>query len=253
MAWGLGSITNSYSGRVAHGAAEVVGYAAGTATSFLRKETGSFFGSMKKASDKYVENYRQRRDEIAKGIKTDSKGIKYSEYGQDNFIKDYYAPRGSKRREFYNLAAHELKDAGKGLKYSAILGGAMYGLSAYATDNSDNDMSDRAVNIGKHGVALAADLAGDTAIAGIGMGLAMFGPMGALAGGALNIANMAAGLMGYDAGSIAMNIMNYGEEAYEKARSGPKFNMTQNTSMALQRQIQNMHASGSNLGEMMHN
>jgi hypothetical protein len=252
MAWGLG-LADDYSVRVMKGAKDVLGYGAGQLGGFMSKEYSSFKGSIGKASDKYIEGYKQRRSDIAQGVKTDSKGIRYSEYSEDNFLKDYYAPRGSKRREFYNTAVHNAKDMGKGLGVSAALGGAIYGLSAFATDNSDNDMSDRGINFAKHGVALGADLAGDTAIAGIGMGLSMLGPMGALAGGVLNVANIAAGLMGYDAGSIAMNVMNYAEEAHDKARNGPKFNMTQNTSMALERQIQNLHASGSNLGEMMHN
>ena len=252
MAWGLG-LANDHSSRVMKGAKDVLGYGASQLGGFMSTQLSSFKSSMGKVSNNYMEAYKQKRSDIANDTLTGKYGGKYSSSFDDGPFMRTAMPQGSRRRQFYNLAAHDMKDMGKGLGVSAALGGAIYGLSAFATDNSDNDMADRGVNFAKHGVALTADLAGDTAIAGIGMGLAMFGPAGALAGGALNVANIAAGLMGYDAGSIAMNIMNYGEEAYDKARNGPKFNMTQNTSMALERQIQNLHASGSNLGEMMHN
>jgi hypothetical protein len=153
-----------------------------------------------------------------------------------------------------NLAKHFGKEQGKGFIFGSLLSGSMYGLSAYATDNPDNNAGDRMAHYGKHAIAGGVDVAADLALTGVGIGLATFGgPAGMAMAGGLQLFNMFAGFAGMDAGSIAMNVMNYADEQYDKAKTGPKFNMTQNTAMAMQRQIQNLHASGSNLGEMMHN
>ena len=136
---------------------------------------------------------------------------------------------------------------------TAAFSGAMYGLSAVMTDDTSADHGDRMAHYAKHGVAATADVGAD-----IGLGLAASviskaGPWGAVVGGGIMAYNLLGGFFGLDAGSGVMNMMNYADEEYEKQRQGPKFNMTQNTSMALQRQLQGLHANGSNLGEMMHN
>jgi hypothetical protein len=141
----------------------------------------------------------------------------------------------------------------KSIGVTAGIGAAMYGLSAVMTDDTSADAGDRMSHYVKHGVAGAADVTADLALTGVAAGLTAFGPVGALLGGGLMAYNMLGGFFGMDAGTGVMNLMNYADEKYEEQRQGPKFNMTQNTSMAMQRQISNLHANGSNLGEMMHN
>lgn len=153
-----------------------------------------------------------------------------------------------------NLAKHFGKENLKSLGVGAVISSSMYGLSAYATDNDMNSPGDRMAHYAKHGIAGGIDVMADAALTGVSFGLATFGgPAGMALAGGIQAFNMFAGFAGIDAGSIAMNVMNYAEEEYDKAKRGPKFNMTENTAMAMQRQIQNLHASGSNLGEMMHN
>lgn len=142
--------------------------------------------------------------------------------------------------------------AGNMAKGAAISSG-MYGLMAFMSDDKNAATSDRMVNYAKHGIAAGVDVASDTALS-LGAGaLAMTGPIGATVGGAIMAYNMFAGFVGMDTGSLALNMMNSFDERYKQDKRGPSFDMTQNTSMALQRQIGNLHASGSNLGEMMHN
>ena len=156
-------------------------------------------------------------------------------------------------RSVGNAIKKQAKDFGKVMKAAPIISGAMYGLSAFLTDDPTKSGGDRLYNQYKHAAALTADVISDFTLTTVAAGLAMTGPLGMMAGTAITAFNIAGGLMGVDAGSLVMRGMDYAEEEYERAKSGPKFNMTKNTSMALQRQIQNMHASGSNLGEMMHN
>ena len=141
------------------------------------------------------------------------------------------------------------KNIGRG----AIFSGAMYGFMGYMSDNPQNAASDRMVNIGKHGIAAAADVGADTAFSAAALGLSMFGPLGVAAGAGLMAYNFVGNLIGIDAGSVALNVMNHFDERYEQDTRGTKFNMTENTSMALQRQVSNLQGAGSNLGEMMHN
>ena len=162
---------------------------------------------------------------------------------------DFKGPK-SPGRYALNKAKGFGKDIGKG----ALFSGAMYGLSAFATDNADNEASDRMTNVAKHGAAFAADVAGDAVLTGIGTALGTFGgAYGKMAQGAITAFNFGSNLLGIDAGSMMMRTWDYAEEQYYKAKEGPKFDMTGNKSQAMQRQIQNLHASGSNLGEMMHN
>jgi hypothetical protein len=141
----------------------------------------------------------------------------------------------------------------KGLAFSGVIGAGLYGLSAVVSDDPTAQTSDRMVNATKHGVAFAADTASDIALTGVAAGLSLLGPTGMMVGTALHAFNMLGGFVGMDAGSQVMKVMDYADEQYESAKNGPSFNMTENTSMAMQRQVQNMHAGGSNLGEMMHN
>lgn len=141
----------------------------------------------------------------------------------------------------------------KSIGRGAIFSLGMYGLSAAMTDNPMNAASDRMVNAGKHTIAAGADITADVGLSAAAYGLSALGPVGVMAGSALMAYNFLGNFVGLDAGSLSMNIMNQFDERYENDKRGPKFNMTQNTSMAMQRQVNNLHGAGSNLGEMMHN
>lgn len=152
-----------------------------------------------------------------------------------------------------NLLDDSVKGA-KGLMFSAALAPIMYGISALATDPGGAvSPGDRMHHYNKHMVAAGVDVASDVAMTGVAIGLAQFGPYGQIAAGALTAYNVVSGFVGWDLGTLSMNFMDAADQEYESRKQGPKFNMTQNTSMAMQRQMQNLHASGSNIAEMMHN
>jgi hypothetical protein len=171
---------------------------------------------------------------------------------KNNPMKNMDPGSGTKQ---FNLFKHHAKDSWKNFKIGTVMSGGLYGLSAYMSDNENASAGDRMANVVKHGVAGTVDVAADFGLTTVAAGLATFGgPGGVVAGGVLMAFNMFAGFAGLDAGSLAMTAMNYADGEYDTAKAGKsKFNMTENTSMAMQRQIQNLHASGSNLGEMMHN
>lgn len=239
MAWGLGE--------TGKGAAQVASYLGGEAVNTI----ASPFRFMGKYASGRTDEITKELDRIANPHRYDRKFIKSGEQ-LEMFSSDI--KENSYGRQKWNLAKHFGKEQGKSFLYGSLLSGSMYGLSAYATDNPDNNAGDRMAHYGKHAIAGGVDIAADAALTSVGIGLATFGgPAGMAIAGGLQLFNMFAGFAGMDAGSIAMNVMNYADEQYDKAKTGPKFNMTQNTAMAMQRQIQNLHASGSNLGEAMHN
>lgn len=142
----------------------------------------------------------------------------------------------------------------KNVARTAAFSGSMYGLSAVLTDSSENSASDRMIHYSKHAVGGAVDAASDLTLGAVGGALATFGGLpGAIVGGGIMAYNFLGGFFGADTGSIAMNAMNQLEERYDADRQGPQLKMTENTSMALQRQLSNLHASGSNIAETMHN
>lgn len=229
-------------GEVAKGAAQVAGYAGrqlGNVVGSTYNSGMDFIGSYGKT---YMQNLKNERDLIANPAITGKYGGKLQSGFNDSF-----------RKRQGNLFTHYAKDHGKGFLIGGALTTGMYGLGAWATDNPDNSAGDRMANVAKYGVAAGVDTIADLGLSIAATGLSMLGPAGVIAGGALQAFNIGAGLFGVDAGSLAMNIMNYADEEYDRVKQGPKFNMTQGTSMAMQRQIQNLHASGSNLGEIMHN
>lgn len=235
---------------------EMGGHAMKEATGFISTHTSGARDYVSGIAKDYMDLKQKDYDNLHYGkrniasteISFDSKGnvVRGKEV---NNMETMYGSGKSKT----NLLKNQAGDALKSLKWSALLGGGLYGLSAWISDDSRMDTSDRMVNGVKHGAAFAADLASDTVLTGVAMGLSTLGPYGMVAGAALNAFNIVGGFMGVDAGSMVMRGMDYADEQYESAKRGPQFNMTKNTSMALQRQLQNMHASGSNLGEMMHN
>jgi hypothetical protein len=236
MAWSLES-----TGNVLKGTGEVAGHLAGEAFSTL---TSPLNFIRKHGQNSYLKKEKEL-DKIATPV---SEG-KYGTNRQFAFSNQGFGKDRTSR-----LAKHFTKDQFKGFGYGLGISSGVYGLVGYATDNNMNNAGDRMAHYGKHAVALGADIASDITLSVAAAGIATLGgPAGVFVAGGLKMFNMFAGFAGIDAGSIAMNVMNYADEEYERRKSGPTINMTQNTSMALQRQIQNMHASGSNLGEMMHN
>lgn len=206
------------------------------------------------------EDYR-----FAKGDKSytevsmyDEKSLGYNHKGEEGiegkFAKGKEVGAAGQGKQLVRKGMAGAKGFGKDIGKGALFSGAMYGLGAFATDNADNDMSDRLTNTTKYGAAFAADVAGDAVLTGIGTALGAFGGVyGKMAQGAITAFNFGSNLLGIDAGSMVMHGFDHAEEQYYKAKDGPKFDMTGNKSQAMQRQIQNLHASGSNLGEMMHN
>lgn len=243
MAWGLGEKTTDMAKGAMQMGSHVAGQAIEVATNPFR-----FLGKYSVGS---FEQKRMELDRIANPQKYDPKFMKSGEQLEmfSSDIKD-----NSYIRQKYNLTKHFGKENLKSFGIGTAISGGLYGLSAYATDDPMNSGGDRMAHYGKHAVAAGVDIASDAVLTGASVALATFGgPAGMFVAGGLQMFNMFAGFAGIDAGSIAMNVMNYAEEEYDKAKRGPKFNMTQNTAMAMQRQIQNLHASGSNLGEIMHN
>lgn len=233
---------------MAHGFGEVIGNAKKVAGETLGTAYDTSKDAISKAGSGFIDNIRKRQDRIANPPMVAKYGD--SRYGKEHQFQFQNSWLDRKSR----IAAHELKTGAKSFGIGAVLSGGLYGLMAYATDNSDNDAADRGVNVAKYGVAAAADIAADGVLTGVAAGLATFGgPAGIITGGALTAFNMFAGFGGVDAGSMAMKLMDYTEEKYDEVRNGTKFNMTQNTAMSLQRQLGNIAQAGSNLGEIMHN
>lgn len=252
MAYGFGEVM----GEVRNAAGKIVG---GTYDS-SKEALGGFFNSASqsmRASQDKIENPHKYRSNIRNV--TDDYGNSQAVDMRRGFTDDYGNVQGMGKSNSWierkaNLGIHETKKGLKNWGIGAAMSGGLYGLMAYATDNADNDASDRGVNAAKYAVAAGVDVAADGVLTGVAAGLATFGgPAGIVAGGAITAFNMLAGFAGLDAGSLAMRAMDYTEAEYENAKTGPKFNMTQNTAMSLQRQLGNIAQSGSNLGEMMHN
>lgn len=228
-------------GDVAKGAKEVMGLGLGQMGDFVSKEYNTGMKFITKFSDQYLDDMAVKRHKVANPHLYEN--VPFTGRKEGNWFQQ----KG-------NQAAHYTKDQFKGWGIGAGLSVGLYGLSAVMSDNTDADAGDRMVNYSKHAIAAGADLTVDAGLSAVAAGLATFGGIPGMAVGAgITAFNMFAGFAGWDAGSMVMNYMNYAEGKYDEAKAGPKFNMTQNTSMAMQRQIQNMHAAGSNLGEMMHN
>jgi hypothetical protein len=139
---------------------------------------------------------------------------------------------------------------GKGL----LMSGGMYGLMAYASDDASKSTGDRAASVGKHGIAAVVDATADFALSGVADGIGMLGPYGMMAAAGIRAYNFGANFVGLDLGSLALRAMDSMDERYNQDRGGgKKFSLSENSSMALQRQISNIHQSGSNMAEVMHN
>lgn len=258
MAHGFGNTPQVMKGIFGAGKKEL-----GSMTSNAYDAGMNFIGKM---DGNFMDGIRRRQDEVAnphmyKSSVTNDYGRSVPGKHMGSSVTDDFGnsvSNGMKPNSWMtqkkNIMMDSAKGAGKGFAIGGIMSGGLYGLSAYMTDNSDNSAGDRMAHYGKHAIAAGVDMGSDLALTGLGIGLATLGgPAGVIAGSALMAFNMFAGFAGMDAGSLAMTAMNYADEQYDIAKQGPKFNMTQNTSQSMQRQIQNLHASGSNLGEMMHN
>lgn len=168
---------------------------------------------------------------------------------------------GGDVEQFYKYTSKSTKEMGKAvwhsgggevLKYGGI-SAAIYGGLAYMSDDKTQSAGDRMFNYAKYGSAAAIDTTASLGLSAIAAGLSTLGPLGMVAGAGLEAYNLLSPFLGIDPGTVVLNTFEKLEERYEKDRNGPQFNMTQNTSMALQRQLQNLHASGSNVAEMLHN
>lgn len=145
---------------------------------------------------------------------------------------------------------------GKGMKRfgteAAVTGafsGAAYGAGAFMTQDPNNGLAENTAHYAKWGIAGSLDAATD-----VGLTLAasaMFGPMGAIAAG---VGLMAAGIMGVDPGSLALEAMDGMDNMYNRMNNrGRNFQLSENSAQLMQRQIQNLQGAGSNVAEMMHN
>ena len=233
MSWNLSGILEK-KGKGAYGGAQVAGHLLGQAVGIPFRAVRNF------ALGAYERNLK----ELSK-IKNPHmyENVPFTGRSESNFFKQQA-----------RVGWDQTKGGLKSFAYGTVISGAMYGLGSYATDDPQKSHGDRMAHYSKYAVAGAIDVGSDLALTGVSIGLATFGgPAGAMVAGGLQMFNMFAGFAGMDAGSLAMSVMDYADQEYDKDKMGKKFNMTQNTSMAMQRQIQNMHGSGSNLGEMMHN
>lgn len=171
--------------------------------------------------------------------------------------------------------AFETAKSGVGALWHSPIGNAaktaglsmgLYGLMGFLEDNKMDNASDRMITYGKNLTAGVVDTTSDLAMTGIGVaaesaGIALAGMTGwtglAMAGTGVGVAltaySLLGNLFGIDPGSLVKKGLDQADEMYETAKYGPKFDMTRNTSMAMQRQLQNLHASGSNMAEMLHN
>jgi hypothetical protein len=142
---------------------------------------------------------------------------------------------------------------GKVVKTGGLSAG-LYGLMAYGMDDPSRATGDRIASAGKYMTAAAIDTASDLTLTAVAGGLSMLGPVGVAAAAGITAYNVIGNFVGIDAGSLALRAMDAMDERYEADRNGgKKFQLGENSSMALQRQISNIHQSGSNMAEMMHN
>lgn len=201
---------------------------------------------------------QHKPDTISSAFKTTlhhgSSSLRYERKATDALL-------GGDFKDFYRYSSKSGKEMGKAVwnaggrevaKYGAI-SGAIYGGLAYMTDDKTKSAGDRMFHYTKYGMAAAVDTGTSLGLSAVAAGLSTLGPMGMMAGAGLEAINLVAPFLGFDPGSIMLNTFEKLEERYDQDRNGPRFNMTQNTSMALQRQLQSLHASGSNIAESMHN
>lgn len=157
---------------------------------------------------------------------------------------------GSGARKFGASAVGQgMKRMGTEAAITGGFSGLAYGAGAFMTQDPSNTLSDNVSHYGKWAIAGGIDAGTD-----IGLTLAasaMFGPLGGFAAG---IGLMAAGFMGIDPGSMAMNAMDGMDNMYSRLENrGNTFQLSENSAQLMQRQLKNLQGAGSNVAEMMHN
>jgi hypothetical protein len=127
---------------------------------------------------------------------------------------------------------------------TAITGGMYGGLSMMTADEATNEPAHYA----KWGIAAGVDVGWDI---GVTAAATMMNPV---ASGLVMAGNIAAGLMGVDPASMALEAMDSMDASFDRMAGKEKgYHGTQASSQMIQRQVQNLHGAGSNVAEMMHN
>jgi hypothetical protein len=129
-------------------------------------------------------------------------------------------------------------------KNTAITG-TMYGAMAYG---SSDESVDSAGHYAKFGVAAGIDVGWDIGVTAAATIIG--GPIGT----ALQVGNFAAGMLGYDPATMALNLMDDMDNSIDRlvGRDSPYTQMKGSAQM-VQRQMMNLQSTGSNVAEMMHN
>lgn len=156
---------------------------------------------------------------------------------------------GTARKFGASAVGQGLKRFGTEAAVTGAFSGLAYGAGAYMTQDPSNGLAENVSHYAKWGVAGSIDVATD-----VGVTLAasaMFGPMGAVAAG---VGLMAAGFLGVDPGSMALQAMDGMDQMYDRMSGrGSRFQLSENSAQLMQRQIMNLQGAGSNVAEMMHN
>lgn len=141
-----------------------------------------------------------------------------------------------------------VKNAIKGTAANVALTGVMFGGVGYMTSGeSDNKFA----HYGKWLSAGAVDVAMDTGLtAAVGMTVGLSSPIGM----GIMALDLVTDMMGLDFSTAALNAMDSMDNTFSKmSQQGKHYRMSEGSAQAMQRQIQNLQGSGSNVAEMMHN
>lgn len=83
---------------------------------------------------------------------------------------------------------------------------------------------------------------------------AMASAINPLLGIGILAADFATDMMGLDLATAGLNAMDHMDSEYNRlGKTGSNYQMSQGSAQAMQRQLQNLAGSGSNVAEMMHN
>jgi hypothetical protein len=140
------------------------------------------------------------------------------------------------------------KGAMKGMAVNAAVTGVMFGGVGYMTSDESNN---KAAHGMKWATAAGIDIAADIGLtAAVGMTIGLTSPIGA----GILIADTVTDMMGLDFSTAALTAMDAMDDSYDRmTQQGGHYKMSQGSAQAMQRQIQNLQGSGSNVAEMMHN
>lgn len=137
---------------------------------------------------------------------------------------------------------------------NAAVTGTMYGGLGAAT-SVGKEGSELPGHYAPWAVGAGVDIASDVALTGlVGLTVGLSSPIGA----GIMVADMVTDMMGWDLATVAMghtsDLVNKMDSEYNRlSGQGNNYQMSRGSSQALQRQLQNLSGSGSNVAEMMHN